>query len=103
CPICAREPPHRLLEVPWVHDVIPIEHRAGLVAGDAHGDPLRHASVHQIPHRGTPEVMPEAASDATGPAGRRPCLPEVPPRLPRAPPLAAVRKQGGNDAPEPAL
>jgi len=34
--------------------VIPIEHGAGLVAGDAHGDPLRHASVHQRPALGTP-------------------------------------------------
>jgi len=52
------QPPGRLLQIPWAHDVVPIEHAARLVPGDLHRDPLGHAGVDEVPHRGPPEVVP---------------------------------------------
>ncbi|MGB7461623.1 MAG: hypothetical protein WBW14_01890 [Candidatus Acidiferrum sp.] len=51
----------RVSEVALIHDVVAIEHRPGLVAGDIHSDPLRHASAHQIAHSSAPQIVKEQA------------------------------------------
>jgi hypothetical protein len=39
------------------HDLVAIEDRPRLVAGQTHGNPLRQPAVDQPPHHGSPEVM----------------------------------------------
>src|SRR3989449_8581237 len=75
----ARELAGDVLEVTGAHDVVAIEHGARLVAGYLHRDALRDAGVDHISDRGAPEVVRMHPRDAGRLAGRRPCLPEVPP------------------------
>jgi hypothetical protein len=73
----AREPPRRLLQVRRAHDVVPVKHRAGLVARHFHGHALRDTRVYQIPDRRAPEVVPEHRSDLRAPAGPLPRAAEI--------------------------
>jgi hypothetical protein len=45
------------VEVPLTHDVVPLEHRAGLVSADPHGDSFRYARPNQVPYTTSPEVV----------------------------------------------
>jgi hypothetical protein len=61
--------PGRLLEIPRAHDVVPIEHAARLVPGDAHCDPLRDPRIDEVAHRGPPEGTYSVEAFAFDPRG----------------------------------
>src|SRR5262249_23669653 len=46
-------------EIVLAHDVVAVEHRASLVAGDGHCDALGHAGANEVPRSGAAEVMHE--------------------------------------------
>src|ERR687888_30339 len=51
----ARQLPGCLLEVRWADDMVAVEHRPGLVAGDLHGHALRNPGVDHVPDGRAPE------------------------------------------------
>src|SRR5262245_2355270 len=67
--VCARQLQGRRVEILRAHDVVAIEHRTRLVAGDRHRDALRHPRVHQVAHPGPPDVIAEPAIDTGLAAG----------------------------------
>ena len=95
----AREPPCCLLQVGRTHDVVPVKHRAGLVARHFHGHALRDTRVYQIPNRRAPEVVPEHRPDLGAPAGPLPRAAEILDPLPPVPP-PEVREEMRDDPPE---
>src|SRR5690348_16218905 len=54
---CAR----RFALVPFVGNVVPVEHAAGLVAGNAHCNGLRHACPHHVTDGCPAKIMENAA------------------------------------------
>ena len=95
----AREPPRRLLQVRRAHDVVPVKHRAGLVARHFHGHALRDTPVDQSPDRRAPEVVPQHRPDLGAPAGPLPRAAEILDPLPPVPP-PEVREKMRDDPPE---
>ncbi len=47
----------RVMQVPFIHDVVAAEHAGGLVAAYHHGHLLRDASAYQVAHPGPAQVM----------------------------------------------
>src|SRR5271157_2893166 len=71
----------RFLLVALVHNVVPVEHRAGLVPADLHGHALRHAGANHVAHRSAAEIVKQLPGEPNLPAGSRPRLPYVSDRL----------------------
>src|SRR5262245_29727828 len=99
----ARELPGGVLEVGIADDGVASIHALGLVAGDLHRDRPRDAGALEVPHRRSPEVVPDAARYAGGLARGGPRLPEIATTGPQALLAAEIREQVGDDAPSPLL
>jgi hypothetical protein len=68
-PVRGGQPSGGLAQIGLTDDGVPLEHGPGLVARQAHGDPLGHRSPHQRRRRRPPQVVeqharPPAASHA---------------------------------------
>src|SRR5437762_6191038 len=90
------EVPHthgRLTEVTLGDDVVAFEHRAGLVAGDHHGNAFGNTGPDHVPDGRPPEIMEEHPGHAGLPAGGLPGGQEA-----QDLPAAAVEDPGNNDA-----
>ena len=73
--------------VPFVHDVVAVEHGACLVARDRHRDLLGDPGLHEIPRRRAPEIMRDRPSAGLPRLRVRP-LPVDPGCADRFPPLS---------------
>src|SRR5262249_600691 len=65
-------------QVALAHDVVSVEHLAGLPAHHLHRDPFGNARSHEVPYRRSSEVLEDAAWAAGELAGGRPRLVEAP-------------------------
>ena len=52
----------RVMQVLFVHDVIPIKHAPGLVARNQHSHLFRHARANKVPNPGSAQVMEQRGS-----------------------------------------
>ena len=53
----------RLLDIVGAHDVVAVENRSRLVAGNHHGYPFRNAGSNHVPHCCPPEIVKEPLSN----------------------------------------
>src|SRR3989449_1670959 len=69
-----RAPRDGRLEVPLVHDVVAVEHRARPPAAELHDLALRHPGAPELARRRAPQVVHQPAGAPRGPARRAPRL-----------------------------
>jgi len=57
------QPCDTVSQITLVDDVVAVEHRSRLVAGELHGHALGYAGTHEVANRGSAKVVGDAAQD----------------------------------------
>ena len=96
---CTRQSSGHFLGICRADDVVAIEHASGFVPGRLQCHPFQYASVHRVPHRGAPEVMPHPARAPRLQTRGMPGSPEILNSLASVP-TPKMRKEVGDDTPD---
>ena len=76
----------RVMQIPFIYDVVPFENAPGLVTADKHGHLFRDPGAYKIPDAGSPQVMEQPVD-----TGRVMVWPKE-----RSPGFPALRKEAEN-------